>query len=414
MTKAICFVFACAFLLAVFSPAVIIAQTPADIPVPVVTLNPADSYRVEREGETLWDNARNYKEVLALPENKNLKTQLYTRDGRDILIWHVGDVVYGVKKVVSSQALQPGTSPKVEAPVLPQQVQTASNGWMYILGWLLVAGIVIFLLLRNLNRGQRTALSPQARAFDEAARDRQREEEQRAAEREAALSNPTTSGPPMVPGGVNDTNVADHFLRSAQRDPLWAGSPLSSFRIISMERGRGYGIMNVHYGDGQDVQEKRLNGEIVYRALVEFPNGERGQLYMLQACGNDIRYTGRRYQPGDDFRFEPIHEVVPTAAAPTPAMVAAAAGIPRSFQGMPQMFLLHGGRVGIVRDGRAVAFSVEGAFTPRVENSELQFVGNDTITTVSFLPDGTPLVSTRMKTAAELESTAAKEAVTSK
>ena len=75
--------------------------------------------------------------------------------------------------------------------------------------------------------------------------------------------------------------------------------------------------MRILYADGSE-RISRFNGDRAYRANVTYPNGTEDTLYMLRACGNDLRFSGiSRYIPGAGFRFEP-DPVPQPAAAPTP------------------------------------------------------------------------------------------------
>ncbi len=104
--------------------------------------------------------------------------------------------------------------------------------------------------------------------------------------------------------------------------------PSQQFTVLRQTAGRIWGVMNVSYADGRSVP-RQLHGDRAYEALVRFPGGTEEALYMLQACGNDLRYGGiSRYLPGPDFRFEadpaPVVQPAPVAAPePEPAPVAA-------------------------------------------------------------------------------------------
>ena len=82
--------------------------------------------------------------------------------------------------------------------------------------------------------------------------------------------------------------------------------------------GRIWGVLNIRYADGREVP-RRLSGESAFRARVRFPSHTEETLYMLQACGNDLRYGGiSRYLPGPEFRFEAD---MPATPAPAPIAV---------------------------------------------------------------------------------------------
>ena len=135
--------------------------------------------------------------------------------------------------------------------------------------------------------------------------------------------NPATAREPMVDGGVSREMADRHFQEMAgsqfQRE-TGRQCPANMFTILEQTVGRIWGILNVRYGDGKEVP-RRLNGERAFRARVRFPDQHEETLYMLQACGNDLRYGGiSRYLPGPEFRFEADQPQVETPApAPAPA-----------------------------------------------------------------------------------------------
>lgn len=137
-----------------------------------------------------------------------------------------------------------------------------------------------------------------------------------------SLRNPATSGPAMVRGGVTDDDASSTIRNQAIRmhHAVTGVTVLGqSFRIISLTHGHLFGAMRVRYADGRE-RTKLMTGDTGYRALVEFPGGRREELYMLQACGNDLRFSGvSRYVPGMGFRFVPAEEVL--AEPPTPRSV---------------------------------------------------------------------------------------------
>ena len=132
-----------------------------------------------------------------------------------------------------------------------------------------------------------------------------------------------SSGPAIVPGGVAPEQASARFQEMAAR--MHGGNfwnlklSAQNFQIISSQAGRIWGVLNVRYADEQEIP-RRLNGDRAYRAQVRFPNGKTETLYMLQGCGNDLRYGGiSRYIPGPEFRFEADPEPV---VAPPPIVPA--------------------------------------------------------------------------------------------
>lgn len=132
--------------------------------------------------------------------------------------------------------------------------------------------------------------------------------------------DPVTSGLPVVQGGVTSEAAPARFQEQAarqwQRETLRTASS-SLFTILRSVRGRGWGIIDVGYADGTHA-DRRLNGEVVYQAEVRFPDGKTETLYMLQGCGNDLRFGNiRNYTPAEGFRFEPdVATVTPAVTAP--------------------------------------------------------------------------------------------------
>jgi hypothetical protein len=80
--------------------------------------------------------------------------------------------------------------------------------------------------------------------------------------------------------------------------------------------------MLVSYADGTN-RTWQLSGQQAWRARVRLPNGHEETVYMLQACGNDLRFGGvERYHPSSGFRFvedEPVVSQAPAVATPVSA-----------------------------------------------------------------------------------------------
>lgn len=134
--------------------------------------------------------------------------------------------------------------------------------------------------------------------------------------------DPATARPAMVPGGVTSETAGPNFQHMAGRVHEHAtGQYIPSQRFVVLEQvaGKIWGVLNVRYADGMSIP-RRLVGERAFRARVRFPNGTEEILYMLQACGNDLRYGGiSRYLPGPEFRFEADQPEAPVQTAPVPA-----------------------------------------------------------------------------------------------
>lgn len=141
----------------------------------------------------------------------------------------------------------------------------------------------------------------------------------------AVNTDPTTAGSPMVPGGVTEVN-AEQALRDVAARRF--GGTHQDFTVLERTVGRVYGTMVVSYRDGTERQWL-MSGQQAYQARIRRPNGHVEVIYMLQACGNDLRFGEvAGYQPGGDFRFEPeiaqpapAPVVEPAVASPAPAAV---------------------------------------------------------------------------------------------
>ncbi len=141
--------------------------------------------------------------------------------------------------------------------------------------------------------------------------------------RRMLLADPATSGPQMVRDGVNAETARVRFEGMAERQ---------NFDILEQTAGRISGVMNVRYADGTE-RPRAMRDEPAFEARVRHQNGSIESLYMLQRCGNDLRYGGiSRYLPGPEFRFvadqvaeaapapqpEPAAEVAPESVVETP------------------------------------------------------------------------------------------------
>lgn len=115
--------------------------------------------------------------------------------------------------------------------------------------------------------------------------------------------NPATARRPQVEGGVTAETARERFETMSRQQ---------RFDILEQVEGRIWGTMLVSYGDGSRMP-RWVNGQRAFQARVRHSDGREEQLYMLQACGNDLRFGGiARYIPGPDFRFEV--DAAPTAA----------------------------------------------------------------------------------------------------
>ena len=136
-------------------------------------------------------------------------------------------------------------------------------------------------------------------------------------------ADPVTSGPAMFRGGVCDENATAAIQSVAARAAGYEYSEsvtpttYQQFTVIGQIAGRIWGVMTVCYSNGRSVP-RQLNGDRAYRAEVGFPDGHTERLYMLQGCGNDLRFSGiSRYLPGPNFQFEADPVQTSTSTPPT-------------------------------------------------------------------------------------------------
>lgn len=147
---------------------------------------------------------------------------------------------------------------------------------------------------------------------------------------QAVSADPVTAGPPMVSGGVTEAN-ADQALRAVASRHF--GGTEQDFTVLESTLGRVYGTMLVSYRNNTE-RAWVMAGQHAYQARVRRPNGHVEVVYMLQACGNDLKFGEvSGYQPGNDFRFEPETPAPVPAPAPKP-VVEAAVAIPAEPQQM--------------------------------------------------------------------------------
>ena len=142
------------------------------------------------------------------------------------------------------------------------------------------------------------------------------------------------AGPAQVRGGID--NVAEAEQRFADRGAR------QHFTILHTVGGEISGTMMVSYANGTR-RPRTLDRQRAYRATVRHENGQVEDLYMLQACGNDLRYGGiSRYLPGPDFRFVEDVPVAATEQSPITEEVAPAA-VPTAEEVTPPVALAEAG-----------------------------------------------------------------------
>lgn len=192
--------------------------------------------------------------------------------------------------------------------------------------------------------------------------------------------DPVRGGAPQITGGVNDQTVRDLF----ERRGLSRGFTLLPGSIV---RGRGYGRMMVSYFGGTE-HPRNLNGETVYRARARFDDGREEDVFMLQGCGNDIRYGGAVYRLFDNFRFvedevvvEPVSEPV---AEEVPAQQPAVTQPASVFDGEIAPGMIRGHVQGPRSEGDTAVLEIEGASL-----DGLSFVLVDRKLKIRWVPDAT-------------------------
>lgn len=262
---------------------------------------PTDQYVVS-EGDTLWDLAEVYQGNPLLwqrlvDRNPFLKQpgRVVERGGKIYVLIRPGEILEGLQEL--------GIMPPTPIPineVLPQPVTVEKvPDWV----WWLLALLILIILVGNLWYLVQRMLT----------------------------TDPVSSRPAMVQGGVNEANAITAMqqvaARAAGHNPGISRDPSTyqQFTVIRQTAGRIWGNMTVRYADNRSVP-RRLNGDRAYQAEVLFPDGRTETLYMLQGCGNDLRYGGiSRYLPGPEFRFEadpavqPVAPATELAAQPEPA-----------------------------------------------------------------------------------------------
>jgi len=129
------------------------------------------------------------------------------------------------------------------------------------------------------------------------------------------LSDPATSGQPIVQGGLfagRSRDIETRFQRIAETR---AEGDIAPQRIGPIEEGFLSGYGRVQYRDRSEM--KRLSREPAFRARFRLQDGTEEDLYFLQRCGNDVTLYRARYF---GFTFERTHQVVPE---PQPAQTQA-------------------------------------------------------------------------------------------
>lgn len=134
-----------------------------------------------------------------------------------------------------------------------------------------------------------------------------REEIAREQTREKNLNADPAAENPIVPGGLTDkahakaksVEVAAQRWRHSYPESMFT---VRDFTIVNISEGFASGIVLVHYSDGSWI-ERRLASEPAFQAIIRNPNGRMQEVFMLQRCGNDLKYGVDHYEPHEQFRF---------------------------------------------------------------------------------------------------------------
>ena len=196
--------------------------------------------------------------------------------GRTIVLIRPGENLVTKEEDVSAEYFYPPQSPaKPDVPTEAAIVPEIDWSWLLWL-WLLVPAVLLAWFLLRMRR------------------------------------DPVMAGIAVVSGGVSDEEAAGRIRANTARA---LGVQPTDLEIRNLERGRIYGAMRVRYADNS-FRTLRLNGEVGYRALVRRGQGPWTTDYMLQGCGNDLRFSRMQYVPGHGFRFVP-EAAVEVAQRPT-------------------------------------------------------------------------------------------------
>lgn len=248
-------------------------------------IGPADNvtvlapYVVER-GDNLWNlgkfrmgNPLLWEKIYERNPFLQKDGRRFTKNGIVYVLIKPGEILEGLQELGITPTLASLDELGLPAPSPIVKTERVVSGWTwFLLGLALVVLAVSYLIYRMLNQ------------------------------------DPATSRPPVIIGGVRDPELAREVFQRSAMDRFGRGAPdyvLNDFTILDQVSGRVWGVLSVRYANGRSFP-RQLHGEPAYRARVRFPDRHEETLYMLQACGNDLRFGGiSRYLPGPGFRFEP-------------------------------------------------------------------------------------------------------------
>lgn len=255
-----------------------------------VSSAPRDEHCV-RLGDNLWQlsqdllgDAELWREVKERNPFLNEPGRVFERGGKTIVLLKEGECLTGLRELGITNEVKPVRSDEGVNVVARKDLEIPNAAW-----WLLALvslALVLTMIWRLFKRG-------------------------------ILQADPVRTGLPQVPGGVTDETARERFN---------AMGTVQRFTVLEQVPGRVYGIVNVRYANNREVP-REMSGQRAFRARVQHDNGSEEELYMLQGCGNDLRYGGiSRYIPGERFRFEPdAVEAAPVQPAAEPAAPAAPA-----------------------------------------------------------------------------------------
>ncbi|RJQ29059.1 LysM domain-containing protein [Candidatus Parcubacteria bacterium] len=266
---------------------------------PTELVAPFETYTVQ-DGDTLWelaglelDNYLQWREFIKVNPFLDNPGRLFERGGKTIVLIKPGerlnipDSLYIEKNLVPLSELRLAATP-AEASSLFDALGAVPR-WVYALLAMLVLTSIGWFVYARIKR---------------------------------LRSDPITSGPAVVPGGVRPeegNRLRHEFQRMASQtfvdqNPGTAPVPAEQFEILEVVTGRFHGPWEIGYR-GEPFQTRLMNGEDGYRARVRFPNGSESTLYSLMACFNPARLGERMFTRGG--RFEEGRSVN-TAPRPEP------------------------------------------------------------------------------------------------
>ncbi|MCC7160621.1 hypothetical protein IT399_02800 [Candidatus Nomurabacteria bacterium] len=287
---------------------------------PVTTSAPVPTYTIQ-PGDNLWvlsaeklGNPRVWTSLVHKNPYLQEKGRIFSRGDKTVVLLKPGEKLVGLEELgllpesLPISALQsPTTVSKpwpTPAPVVVEDTMGSKLHWLseWLFWWILIPAIVAVLAFYLFG----LFLS---------ARDKRRE---RREEEQELSQDPVSSGPAVVPGGIEYTETArleSYFQDQASSQSHSINPPV---RISPIEEGVISGSGMVGYADR--ARRRRINpAQPGYRARFRFSDGSERVLMSLQACMNPCTYgeglSGFTFVPG---RIAvPAPEPAPVSVTPT-------------------------------------------------------------------------------------------------